>query len=67
VISKAYRRGFSAAVNCWRPPTAALSPAARAFNSVAVSIVFVVMSCGSCDGKTWEAKRMAIRFPSMPV
>jgi len=31
-----------------------------AFNSVAVSIVFVAMRCGSCDRKTWETKRMAI-------
>jgi hypothetical protein len=31
-----------------------------AFNSVAVSVIFIAMRRGSCDGKTWETKRMAI-------
>jgi len=37
-------------------------PALRAFSSVTVSIAFVAMRCGSCDGKTWETKRMAINI-----
>jgi hypothetical protein len=46
--------------NRLRPFTAVLSPALMAFNSVAVSVIFIAMRRGSCDGKTWETKRMAI-------
>jgi hypothetical protein len=51
--------------NCSRPSTAALSPALRAFSSVAVSVVCVTRRCGSCDGNTRETKWIS-DFPRCP-